>query len=542
MDVEAVDTALTSGGNDSSHLNPEETPEPSMEPDSGAGEKGMNTEPDWEAQIADMMEQGSRLAEQYSSLLKQKEQQEAQHNKHKQQLEKKKEDAVRQHQALLDKLESLRVKLQLNDSKATRKIFLAKKQDMTSERNRAEEERSRLAKDLEESERRLTSLMDEQAQEKHLWEHELEELKQEMERVRKEAEGAELAALQDEVAALEKHREVTMVIIEAWLQEVGQYLNALRLDHTQQHLHERLKWEKQECLVRKNQEELQNRFQETLQQLRQGHELESLPKITAPSLPKVPTVDLIISQMMLSLNHVSFPPPPPNVGILPVPHHQPPYHPHLQPHLQPHHRAPVRVTPPPNPSPSPPVQSLRPVAPPPSLPPAHTPPPPATSAPAGKLDKLLEKLGAKFPQCTRAQLMSVLQQIKSSRGTMAGMSMEDVTEQVGLKLAHSERLAPGPISRPNPAVPRGFPGPHAPVRQQTGPVPGPAHPPQRPAGGQALHNRPAAGSRKLCLMCQNHVDLENQYPLSCSHTLHRDCISVWLQSSKNNPCPFCPFK
>lgn len=519
-------------------------------------EVGVNTDTDWESQVAAMLDYSSSLTEQYDNMKKQQGEEGVAHEKQKQQVQRRKEEATRQHQALLDKLESLRVKLQLNNSKATRKNFLSKKQEMTSEKNRAEEERNRLAKELEENEIKLAALMEDQSEEQRRWQEELDELRQEMEQGSKEAQEAELLALQDEISAVEKQREVAMARIEGWLREVGQYLNTLRTEFPQQYPQERQKWEKKEGLVRRNQAELQGRFQEVLQQLQQGQELETLPRINVPSLPQVPMADLRFNQVMQSLVRPQFMPPPPPIPVIrPFPpqrhphfyqqpfqlpphpqfrhryNHPPPPHPHQfqpslppmhqpvylpPPHFQPHIRAQMRVTPPPSLSPSPPVQPVHPAVP--------SPPPPgaaATSAPAGKLDKVLEKLGARYPQCNRAQLTSLLQQVKSSRGTLAGMSMEEVIEQVGFKLVQNERSAPGPISRPAPP----------------GPIQRPTPPPQRAAdGGQA------AGPLKPCLMCQNHVDPESRHPLGCSHTIHRDCIRVWLQSSKSNSCPFCPGK
>ncbi|XP_037536064.1 RING finger protein 214 [Nematolebias whitei] len=517
----------------------------------GTTESAANTQPDWEDQVAAMLEHGSKLSEEYNRLVKKQEEEEVAKAKHKQELQKMMKEALLQQKIQQEKRDSLGVKLQLNNPKAARKNFLSKKQEMTSEKNRAEEERNRLLRELEDSDKKLTTLSEEQREEQRRWEEELEELRREMERVRKEAQEAQLQALRDEISAVEKQRDVAMSHIEAWLREVSQYLNALRVDFPQQYHTDRAKWEKNEGLVQKNKAELQKRFQEVLQQLRQGRELESLPRINVPALPQVPMADLRFRQVMQSLApppgfahaaHQPFPPqrhphsygphfrPPPPQYHAPFHHPPPPFfmpppaqHNHAPPRFQPGHLAqhqfppltgpPMKVTPPPSlsPSPSPPVQRTHPAVP-------SPPPPAATSAPADKLEKVLERLGSRFPQCNKAQLRVLLQQVKSSRGTLAGMSMDDVIEQVGFRLAQSERSAPGPIGRPAPS----------------GLIQRPAPPLQRATPP------PAAGVRKLCLMCQNHVDPESRHPLSCSHTIHRNCIQMWLQSSKNNSCPFCP--
>lgn len=498
-----------------------------VQTDNQTAELAVNTDGDWESDVAAMFDHGSYLKERHEQLVKWKVEEESEQEALRQQLQKKKEDATRQHQALLDKLESLRVKLQLNNSKAARKNFLAKKQEMTVEKSRAEEDRNRLAQDLQEVEQKLTVLDEEQGEEQHRWREELELLRSEMEQVRKEAKEAQLQAQRNEISAVEKQREAAMSRFNSWFREVSQYLNALQAEFPQHFPPERVAWEKKESQVRRNQAELQSRFQEALQQLQQGRELESLPRITMPNLPQVPMAELKFKQLMKSV----LPPPvvpQPQQAFLAQrhPHFYPQRHPHHPPHQQypapfhpppfqppprlqpPHHfRAPVRV---PSPSPSPPMHPTVPSPSPPSIP--SSVPAAAPSAPAGKLDKVLEKLGARYPQCTRAQLTSLLQQVKSSRGTLAGMSMEEVAEQVGIKLAQGERAAPGPISRPPPP----------------GPIQRPSPSPQR--------------TRKLCLMCQNHVEPETRHPLSCSHTIHRDCIQVWLQSSRNNSCPFCPSK
>ncbi|XP_062309366.1 RING finger protein 214 [Osmerus eperlanus] len=495
-------------------------------------DREVNTEPNWESLMQAVKDCSSVLARHYEELQKQYKEAEAEHSSQVDGLKQKNEESKRQQQAVLDKIESVHVKLQLNCSKTTRKNFAVKKQELNAERSRMEEEKSRLTQELEETNKKLSLLTEEQGEEKQTWARELSELNTEMGRLHREAEEAGLAALRDEMAALEVYRDMSLSQVNDWLKEARQYTDTIRMDPSKQH--ERLRWEQIQAEVHGSLVGLQNQFKDHLQLLQSGHKLESLLTVNLPDLPHIPTVELVISQMVLSPR-------------LPVQHFQmgPPMTMPFAPQHLPSFPAPARVTPPLAPSPSPshsPGASL-PAVPPPSQPSAQ-PPPPSNPPPAGKLDKLLEKLGARFPLCTRAQLMSVLQHIKVSRGTMAGMSMEEVTQQVALRLEQNERALQGPTGPPFAA--RGFPGPPTPIQRPPGPIQRPMAPQQRPAVAQVFNTRPpqpaSHSSRKLCLMCQNQVEAVNQHIMSCNHTVHKECISVWLQSSKNNSCPFCPAK
>lgn len=68
-----------------------------MQTDNMTEESGINTDPDWERELAAMFEYSSSLTEQYDSLTRKQEDKEVAHEKDKQQLQKKKEEATLQH-------------------------------------------------------------------------------------------------------------------------------------------------------------------------------------------------------------------------------------------------------------------------------------------------------------------------------------------------------------------------------------------------------------------------------------------------------------
>lgn len=72
-----------------------------VQTDSTTKELGVNTDADWESQVAAMLEYSSSLMEQNDSLKRKQQEDEETHEKDTQQLQKKKEEATRQHQVRL---------------------------------------------------------------------------------------------------------------------------------------------------------------------------------------------------------------------------------------------------------------------------------------------------------------------------------------------------------------------------------------------------------------------------------------------------------
>ncbi|KAL4659624.1 RING finger protein 214 [Arapaima gigas] len=504
-----------------------------VRPGPWTSEAAVNTEHNWEELMKSVGDVTAQLVMRYEALCKEQELDQVKDETQIKLLELKREDAIRQQQGLIDRMESLQVKLKLNSCKTTRKNFTAKISELAGERDRLKEERNRLSAELEDVEKKVTSLMQEQTEENETSQRELADLRREMNRLRKEYEEAGQAALKDEISAIEMQREASISQVEDWLLGAERYLDVLRRsDSSQQNLHHRLEWEKNIASVRSSLGNLQCSFNEQLQLLRQGEQLDSLDPVTLPSLPQIPSLEFPVGHPAL-FAPMHMPPylSPPSVNL-------------LQPHLPPAPTScdPARSnsqsrTPAQQPLPSADPHSaalgklnaaVRPLSP---AVPAPAAPPSAAAAdatqPAGRLDKLLEKLGARFPQCSRNQLMSALQQIKSARGTMAGLSIEELTQQVAKRLAQADKPVLGPIGSSQ----------H---------VQRPPQAAQRAAAAHVFDARTSKNanpsSRKLCLMCQNQVEAGTQHSMSCSHIVHKECISLWLQSSRNNSCPFCPSK
>ncbi|KTF93470.1 hypothetical protein cypCar_00035742, partial [Cyprinus carpio] len=232
--------------------------------------------------------------EQYETLMKQHAVEQEEHNLNVHCLEKTRDDRNHQYQGFIEKIESLQVKLELNSSKTTRKNFMVKRQELSSEKEQMEDKKTRLAQELEDAEKKLKMLIEEQNQEKLSWEQEIADLRVEMETLCREAEQASQTVLQDEIAALEMQKELALSQVEDWIADAEKYLNFLRLNPSQNHLLQRQRWEQNVAIIRSNLVGLKNKFNENHQLLQRGEQLDSLRSVALPYLPPVPTVSVCL--------------------------------------------------------------------------------------------------------------------------------------------------------------------------------------------------------------------------------------------------------
>uniref|UniRef100_A0A2K6KGK1 RING-type domain-containing protein n=1 Tax=Rhinopithecus bieti TaxID=61621 RepID=A0A2K6KGK1_RHIBE len=135
-----------------------------------------------------------------------------------------------------------------------------------------------------------------------------------------------------------------------------------------------------------------------------------------------------------------------------------------------------------------------------------------------------------FPVGIVAQMTNILQQIKTARTTMAGLTMEELIQLVAARLAEHERVAAStqPLGRIRALFP-------APLAQINTPMFLPSAQVSYP--GRSSH---APATCKLCLMCQKLVQPSELHPMACTHVLHKECIKFWAQTNTNDTCPFCP--
>uniref|UniRef100_H3BFY1 Ring finger protein 214 n=1 Tax=Latimeria chalumnae TaxID=7897 RepID=H3BFY1_LATCH len=507
-------------------------------------ETEVNTDQDIEKYMEEVMSERKVLKECYQEVLDKQRQVENQLQVQLKHLKQRKEEETKSYQENIKQLSELMgrkedVKKKLEKEK---KEFLQKEQDLQSEIEKLQENSKR-----------------------EVWELEISELKLRQSKLNKTILGETERAVKAEVAALENRRDITIMKLDDAAKEAEQKLQQLRLLPARAEvLHQRNKWETRLADIKAKRDNIGNQFNSHLQLVQNGAKLSSLPQIAVPSLHPAPAEyewdawllqralawrtrlffsvaqRIPLPQLMIP-SSVSMPafhlPPFPLTGAsvsmatqFPLP---PP--PAFQGRTTPVSAAPVGSS---------------------SVPmvPAPIPPPPGLSFQApleaqslqphaksgDKLEKLLEKLLIKFPQCTRSQLTHILQQIKTSRGTMAGLLMEELAQQVALRLADQQaQMSAGVHVQPLGHVwPPGFPA-HVPQMN-----PPSSLPPGRTAAQASYTGKPSMyktqSSRKLCLMCQEIVQLNDVHPMACSHTVHKECIKFWAQSNKNSSCPFCP--
>ncbi|XP_055963539.1 RING finger protein 214 [Sorex fumeus] len=518
-------SGMEGGRADQDSASPKLSQNIAVQTDFKTADSEVNTDQDIEKNLGKMMTERTLLKERYREVLDKQRQVENQLQVQLKQLQQRREEEMKNHQEILKAIQDVTIKREETKKKIEKekKEFLQKEQDLKAEIEKLCEKGRR-----------------------EVWEMELDRLKNQDGEINRNVLEETERAWKAEILSLESRKELLVLKLEEAEKEAELHLTYLKsTPPTLDTARSKQEWETRLNGVRIMKKNVRDQFNSHIQLVRNGAKLSSLPQIPTPTLPPPPSeTDFLLQvfqpspslapRMPFSLGQVTVP------MVMPSADPRPLSFPILNPALS----QPGQPSPPLPGShgrTSPGLGSL--VGPHgPHMPPAASvPPPPGLGGvkasaetprpqPVDKLEKILEKLLARFPQCNKAQMTNILQQIKTARSTMAGLTMEELIQLVAARLTEHERIAAS--SQPLGRIRALFP---APLAQINTPVFLPSAQVSYP--GRSPH---APATCKLCLMCQKLVQPSELHPMACSHVLHKECIKFWAQTNTNDTCPFCP--
>uniref|UniRef100_A0A2K6EVC2 Ring finger protein 214 n=1 Tax=Propithecus coquereli TaxID=379532 RepID=A0A2K6EVC2_PROCO len=450
----------------------------------------VNTDQDIEKNLDKMMTERTLLKERYQEVLDKQRQVENQLQVQLKQLQQRREEEMKNHQEILKAIQDVTIKREETKKKIEKekKEFLQKEQDLKAEIEKLCEKGRR-----------------------EVWEMELDRLKNQDGEINRNIMEETERAWKAEILSLESRKELLVLKLEEAEKEAELHLTYLKsTPPTLESVRSKQEWETRLNGVRIMKKNVRDQFNSHIQLVRNGAKLSSLPQIPTPTLPPPPSETDFMLQVFQPSPSLA-PRMPFSIGQVTMPMVMPSADPRSLsfPILNPALSQPNQPSPPlpgshgrnspglgslvsPHGPHMPPAASI---LPPPGLGGVKASTETPRAQPVDKLEKILEKLLTRFPQCNKAQMTNILQQIKTARTTMAGLTMEELIQLVAARLAEHERMA---------------------------------------ASTQA----PA--TCKLCLMCQKLVQPSELHPMACTHVLHKECIKFWAQTNTNDTCPFCP--
>ncbi|XP_072283008.1 RING finger protein 214 isoform X2 [Pyxicephalus adspersus] len=483
------------------------------------------TDEDTEKILKQLISRREQLKNSYQEVLDKQTRSEKQLQVQIKQLKQKRDDEMHKHKENLKSIQDLTTKKEEARKKVEKegRELSQKEQDLSAELVKLQNKSGSLNQEQAELESKIGELLTEQTAERQEWDAELKSLKKKENEVAQGVLMEQERAQNAEVLALESRRELLLISLDEAEKEAEVTVSYLKVapPHNEW-LQLKQKWQTRLTAIRQMKANLMEQFNLQINQVRGGTKLSHLPLLPAPNLPPPP------SDPNLMLQKIAFAAPPiRNQGpaaqlSIPIPATDHPFQKSL-------------LGPAPYLLPRPPLLPFTPrnfmgtihAAP---RSPGIADPHNITDVPGlpntDKLSKILEKLQARFPQCNKAQLTDILQQVKLKRGTLSGLTVEELCQLVATQL--QEPLLGG---HPNPALKATQPIGHGRPQYQNTQRASPFLPPSTGA---------YAGRPQLCLICQQNVQPHELQPMSCNHVMHTTCVRSWAITNKNNSCPFCP--